>query len=187
MSKNNENEEASEVLKKAFDELNDEDWVRVERLVLKLAEQTQRRTVPEKVAKQIKRASRKRVLDGDESAPTIKQGARGKRRRPEGPAVKRRGQDKPQRKKFASREAIDTSSPRKNKFEDMAAFHQDKEKNSKYLEYAPTPRMGRQALVEAECKVCGYIFDIDQSLVYMDPDEGAVFTCNDCASSRRHG
>lgn len=180
----------------AIDVLDDDDMERVERLVLKLANRQkegvkkQRRTVPEKAAKQIKRAGRKKALDNDDSEANINQRNRRKRRGPRSePQGQRRAKGQRKQKTYASRKSLQTG-PRHNKFLDMqeSQMHRrdTKEFDEKVNVYQPTPRTGRTSLVEAECKECGYVFDVSPEVVYNDPDIGPVFTCNDCATSRKH-
>lgn len=184
----------SEELNDALSTLDDADMDKVEALIQRLAKakskgKQQRRRLPPKVAEKIKRSRRKKDLDNSEEQPNV----RPQRRKRAGPRTRQKASDqerRPQRrrKKFASREAIQTG-PRHNKFLDMqeSKMHKGDRKTDKLLSgnNSPTPRMGTANLIEAECRGCGYIFDVHPSVVFNDPDIGPVFECNDCATSRK--
>lgn len=181
-------------LSEAMDSLDESQMERVERLILKLASlkktaNTQRRVLPEKVAKQVKRSREKENLDKNNSRAKISRAEplRPKRRaRPaaaeETTAVKPK---RKMRKHYATRESIDLDKPRENKFlkmQEASAHKRDTEEfDNKVNKFEPTPRMGRSSLVEIECVGCGNIFDVSPSVIFNDPEEGPIYTCNDCA------
>ena len=50
----------------------------------------------------------------------------------------------------------------------------------------PTTRPDEVEFVEAQCKICGYWFDVNPNLLMTDEDtEEWNFTCNGCAAGGR--
>lgn len=163
----------------AMDSLDDTDMVRVERLILKLAQQKKDKTVgkvsvsPKHLDKPAPRSNipkRKNTRNQTQDAPQHKAKAKKK-------------------KYHASREAIDLDTPRVNKFLDMREsdmHHNDTHEFDKKVNTSrPTPRMSRTTTIEVECNDCGDVYDVSPDVVRTDPDtRETVYLCNDCEMSR---
>jgi len=78
-----------------------------------------------------------------------------------------------------------------NNFLDMEEFHEEKQdvEIDKKLNKGrkPTRRYRKLQKIEVECQgTCGYIYEVSQDVLMVDPDTHEyLYTCNDCASSRR--
>ena len=49
----------------------------------------------------------------------------------------------------------------------------------------PADRREEFIPVEAQCQVCNRFYDVNPALLYNDPDDGIVFTCNKCTKRGR--
>lgn len=171
----------------ALDSLSVNDLERVERLIQKLAGRKNAKTETEEPVRHgpRKRKNQKQTLDREPDERIIGKRRQGNRQS----KTQQMGNSRRDQKGRQARIAPFETGPRENEFLDMRVAKSKNKDRKADLALAGdaeiTPRGERSPFIEAQCQECQDYFDVSPEFVHYDSEKGKMFTCNECASSKR--